>query len=51
MLGASIGVMKICKEAAQIAPVPFLKGAVGTTLVLLETTRVRFNFSDKTVGN
>jgi len=39
-LGNFIGLFKILKEAAEIAPVPFLKGAIGTTLVLLQTARV-----------
>jgi hypothetical protein len=34
--------LKILKEAAELAPVPFLKGAIGTTLALLETARVGF---------
>jgi hypothetical protein len=43
MLGKSIGFLKILKEAAGIAPVPFLKGAIGTALVLLEMSQVNFN--------
>jgi hypothetical protein len=40
VLGKFIGMFKILKEAAEIAPVPFLKGAIGTALVLLQTARV-----------
>lgn len=39
-LGSTIGVLNILKEAAGIAPVPFLKGAISTVLILLETVRV-----------
>jgi hypothetical protein len=40
MLGKAVGMFMILKEAAEIAPVPFLKGAISTTLVLLQTARV-----------
>lgn len=39
ILGKSIGFLKILKEAAGIAPVPFLRGAIGTALVLLEMSQ------------
>jgi hypothetical protein len=42
ILGKSIGFLKILKEAAEIAPVPFLKGTIGTALALLEMSQVSF---------
>ena len=41
-LGKSIGFLKILNEAAGIAPVPFLKGVIGTALVLLQMSQVSF---------
>jgi hypothetical protein len=40
---------KILKEAAELTPVPFLKGAIGTALILLQTARV--SLQSRCLGN
>jgi len=35
-----VDILKVLKEASGMAPVPFLKGALGTALVLFETAQV-----------
>jgi hypothetical protein len=42
ILGGSIAILRVLKEAAGIAPVPFLKGAISTALTLAEAAHVRF---------
>jgi hypothetical protein len=42
MLGKFIRTFKILKEAAEIALIPFLKGAISAALVLLQTAHVGF---------
>ena len=40
ILSGTIGILRVLKEAASIAPVPFLNGTISTVLVLLDAANV-----------